>query len=126
MPPGPLPGGEAFRTIASLELLGALVGVMTLMPVEEFETEALGSVTMICGTDHQGNSFLLDKLLTTKYPLGVILMELAAQGGLRGAVLRADGIPRLENEEADALTNWEFHHFNPALRAEVDLEKLNF
>ena len=75
--------GEAFRTIASLELLGALVGVMALMPVEEFETEALGSVTMTCGTDNQGNSFLLDKLLTTKYPLGVILMELAAQVGWR-------------------------------------------
>ena len=47
--------GEAFRTIASLELLGALVGVMVVMPVEEFPVDALGTVCMTCGTDNQGN-----------------------------------------------------------------------
>ena len=52
--------------------------------------------------------------------------KLAVQVGMRGAVLRADWIPRLENEEADALTNWEFHHINPANRVEVDLDKLSF
>ena len=60
---------------------------------------------------------MLDKLLTTKYPLGVVL---------RAATLRADWIPRLQNEEADALTNWDFRHFDPARRIEVDLEKLRF
>ena len=36
------------------------------------------------------------------------------------------GIPRLENEEADALTNGEFHHFRAERRIPVDLEKLEF
>ena len=81
---------------------------------------------MTCGTDNQGNSYLLDKLLTTKYPLGIVLMELAVQLGKRGATLRADWIPRLENEEADALTNWDFRHFDPKKRVEVDMGKLNF
>ena len=118
--------GEAFRTIASLELLGILVSVMVLMPEGNFGSETLGTVSFNCGTDNQGNSFLLDKLLTTKYPLGVVLMELAVQLGTRNATLRADWIPRLQNEEADALTNSDFSHFDPAKRIEVDLEKLKF
>ena len=118
--------GEAFRTIASLELLGVLVGVMVLMPEVKTSSECLGTVSLTCGTDNQGNMFLMDKLLTTKYPLGVVLMELASQLGRRGATLRADWIPRLQNEEADALTNWDFRHFNPANMIDVDLGALKF
>ena len=95
--------GEAFRTIASLELLGILVGIMTLLPEAENRAEVIGSVSFTCGTDNQGNSYLLDKLLTTKYPLGVVLMEVACQLGLRNASLGANWLPRLQNEEADAL-----------------------
>ena len=86
--------GEVFRTIASLELLGVLVSVMVLMPDDDDAgAESLGSISLTCGTDNQGNSYLLDKLLTTKYPLGVILMELAVQLGRRNATLRADWLP---------------------------------
>ena len=64
--------------------------------------------------------------MTTKYPLGVVLMELACQAGRKRASMRARWIPRLQNEEADALTNGEFHHFQKANRIEVDLGKLKF
>ena len=50
--------GEAFRTIASLELLGVLASVMVLLPAEETSAEALGTVSMTCGTDNQGNSYV--------------------------------------------------------------------
>ena len=53
-------------------------------------------------------------------------MELSCQLGRRAAVLRADWIPRLQNEEADALTNGDFRHFEPSRRIEVDLAKLDF
>ena len=69
---------------------------------------------------------MMDKLLTTKFPLGVVLMELATQLARRGATLRANWIPRDQNEEADALTNLDFRHFDPARRVEVDLERLQF
>jgi hypothetical protein len=118
--------GEAFRTIASLELLGILVSVMVLLPDDAMRAETLGTVSLTCGTDNQGNSYLLDKLMTTKYPLGVVLMELAVQVGLRNAVLRANWLPRLQNEEADALTNSDFRHFDPSKRIDVDLETLDF
>ena len=53
---------------------------MVLLPVENFDraVPTSGLVTPGCGTDNQGNTFLVDKLMTTKYPLGVVLMELAA------------------------------------------------
>ena len=35
-------------------------------------------------------------------------------------------MPRLQNEEADALTNSVFHHFRKENRIEVDLGKLGF
>ena len=58
---------EAFRTIASLELLCILVAIMVLMPTQKIEARVLGSVSFTCGTGNQGNSYLLDKLMTTKY-----------------------------------------------------------
>ena len=69
---------------------------------------------------------MLNKIMTTKFPLGVVLMELACQLGLRRACLHARCLPRLQNEEADALTNGEFHHFDMNKRVSVDLEKLEF
>ena len=68
----------------------------------------------------------MDRLMTTKYPLGLILVELSHQLALRRAALRAKWVPRLENEEADALTNSDFRHFSQEHRIEVDLAKLPF
>jgi hypothetical protein len=118
--------GEPFRTIASLELLGSLVGLMVLVPRTDPRGETSAVLSLSCGTDNQGNSHLLDRMLTTKYPLGVVLMELAHQMRTRRLVLRAHWLPRLENEEADALTNFDFRHFDPARRIEVKLEELEF
>ena len=53
-------------------------------------------------------------------------MELSCQLGLRRACLQARWIPRLQNEEADALTNGDFRHFDKNRRIPVTLEGLNF
>jgi Skp family chaperone for outer membrane proteins len=53
-------------------------------------------------------------------------MELAHQMRARRLVLRAHWLPRLENEEADALTNFDYRHFDPAKRVDVKLEDLRF
>ena len=119
--------GEAFRTIASLELLGVLVGLMVLAPTQDAnKVERTGLITLSCGTDNLGNTFLLDRLLTTKYPLGVVLMEVAHQCRCRGLALRANWVPRLENQEADDLTNLEFKSFDESKRLDVDLDCLDF
>ena len=101
---------------------------MTLMPLSELARsgETTGLVTIGCGTDNLGKSFLMDRLLTTRYPLGVVLCELSVQMNLRRATVRASWVPRLQNEEADALTNWDFRHFSEVNRVPVDLDALDF
>ena len=113
--------GEPFRTIASTELLASLVGLMVLVPETEARGERAATITLTVGTDNQGNSFLLDRMLTTKYPLVVVLMELAHQMMRRRLVLRARWLPRLQNEEADALTNVDYRHFSADKRIPVDV-----
>ena len=81
---------------------------------------------MSCSTDNQGNSFLLDRLLTTKYPLGIVLMQLAHEMRRRRLVLRARWLPRLQNQEADDLTNDDYRHFKAENRIPVDIKKLGF
>ena len=53
-------------------------------------------------------------------------MELAHQLNRRRLSLRARWLPRLQNQEADDLTNNEFRHFDPRRRIPVDLDKLGF
>ena len=53
-------------------------------------------------------------------------MELAHQMRRRRLVLRARWLPRLQNEEADALTNFDYRHFTAAKRIQVDLDNLGF
>ena len=100
---------------------------MVLVPEGDTKvSNGTGLMTLSCGTDNLGNTFLLDRLLTTKYPLGVVLMEVAYQCRRRGLAFRANWVPRLENQEADDLTNLEFKSFDPSRRLDVDLDKLNF
>ena len=40
--------------------------------------------------------------------------------------MRAEWVPRLQNEEADALTNSDFRHFSAELRVPVKLEEMRF
>ena len=97
-----------------------------LFPVDRQVGDRAATISLTCSTDNQGNSFLLDKLLTTRYPLGVVLMELAHQMRRRRMVLRARWLPRLQNQEADDLTNMELRHFDPKKRIDVDINKLGF
>ena len=53
-------------------------------------------------------------------------MELSCQLSLRRSCLHARWIPRLQNEEADALTNGDFRHFDENLRIPVRLENFYF
>ena len=51
-------------------------------------------------------------------------MELAHQMKKRRVVLRARWLPRLQNQEADDLTNFELRHFDPKKRIQVDINEL--
>ncbi|CAE7438573.1 unnamed protein product [Symbiodinium sp. CCMP2592] len=109
--------GEAYRQIASLELLATLAAVVSFgVPTGE-------NCGFLCSaaTDNRGNSNLVARLLTTKFPLCVLLMELAVQLQDRGADLKLHWLPRLQNEEADSLTNGEYSRFDSRRRVRFDL-----
>ena len=64
--------------------------------------------------------------MTSKFPMLVILTEVAAQLRARELELGLRWAPREQNEEADALTNGQFHAFNPELRIPVVIEELDW
>ena len=117
--------GRPFKVIAALELLAVLYGILLLVPDGDFGG-ATGLIPITAGTDNQGNQHLVRKMLTTKYPLCLVAMELAAQLTLKHLDLRLDWRPRESNVEADALTNEDFTGFDPARRVDAAGVHLKF
>ena len=112
------------RRIAALELFATLLCLLVLLPARPTFEE--GILLLSAGTDNAGNGFLLDKLMTGKFPLNVVLMEMAAVLEERASRMLLQWVPRERNEPADALSNEDFSDFDPALRVEVDLGKIRF
>lgn len=117
--------GEPFRTIASAELLGVTVAIIVLGPGSKWRNGA-GRVGITGFTDNLSNAYLLDRFLTTRFPLSLVLMELAKQ--LEDSRLDLDlaWVPREQNEEADDLSKGRYSCFEMANRLEVDMEKVPF
>ena len=87
---------------------------------------AEGVIEISGETDNRGNSFVVDKLMSVKFPLNVVLMELAFQLHERGLSLDLKWIPRDDNVEADSLSNFCFDDFQPENRISVDIGNLGF
>ena len=89
--PGEIPWayekGEPSRAVAAFELLASLLSVMVLL-----HAEVRGSmgITLAGGTDNQGNVFLLDKWMTTRWPLALVLIEIGYQLRTLSALLRLE------------------------------------
>ena len=106
--------GEAFKTIAAQELSASLLCLKLLVCGCDFDCDVTLSLTG--GTDNQGNTAVVTKLMTTTFPLSLILMEVAACMHDKGLALRLDWLPRELNVPADDLTNWKFAKFDPLER----------
>jgi len=111
---------QPFRVIASLEALAVLVAVLTLTKPLAGSGQK-GSVLLPLMTDNRGNSFALTRLMSTKYPLCLLVMELAVALEERGLALTAEWAPREWNAEADAITNSRFDGFSEELRVPFDM-----
>ena len=114
--------GEPFRVVAALELYATLVSVMVFG--DRWPAGASGQVTIGGTTDNGGNPQILSRLMTSKFPLVVVLAELAEQLRSRGWRLDLQWAPRDQNEEADDLTNEEFGRFDLARRIPVEVGAL--
>jgi len=116
-------GANASATISASELLATKLSVPLFAPRGPLRQ---GVVKLTGGTDNQGNTYIVQKMLTTKMPVAAVLMQLATDLHQAGLWLELNWLPREENTEADALTNGDFSGFDPQLRvpvswAEVDL-----
>lgn len=117
--------GEPFRSIATLELVGVLLAVMLFSKGEKWSV-CRGAAVLPGLTDNQAITHVLRKFGSSSFPLSVVVMELACQLDEANLELDLRWVPRLQNEEADALTNELFDGFSPENRIEVDFNKLPF
>ena len=97
------------RTIASLELLGTLICVK--LWGTRMKESGRGSGYLTGGTDNQGNSYAVSKLMSTKFPLPLLLMELSETLRKEEQYLDLTWVPREKNQWADDLTNQKFDRF---------------
>ena len=77
-------------------------------------------------TDNQGNPFATAKMLSTKFPLNIVLMQLSSLMETAGIYLNLKWVPREENVLADALTNEDFSAFTPNRRIRVNIDAESF
>ena len=97
------------RIIAALELLATLIAVRLWDPCNG--QQGRGAVWARAGTDNQSNSYAVSKMMTTKYPLTLLVMELSEALRTRRCELSLEWIPRDLNQLADDLTNEKFDAF---------------
>jgi hypothetical protein len=114
--------GHGSRTIAASEMLASLFCVLAFIPAGT--NSCKGEVEMTGITDNQGNSFIVSKLLTTKWPGAPVLMELTSQLASRGMWLNLQWRPREQNSEADDLTNEVYDRFDQSLRIPMCFEDI--
>ena len=87
---------------------------------DKWGVASAGTIGLTGITDNLGNTFSVSELMSAKFPVVVILVELAAQLRRRELELDLQWVPRDQNEEADALTNAEFGGFDPNLRVPLE------
>jgi len=112
------------RQIAALELFATLLCVMLFLPNRPLDEDAV--MALSGGSDNAGNGFILDKAMSSKFPVCCVLMELAAQLERRRARLELQWVPRTRNQPADDLTNGVYEAFDSRRRIPVCLEELDF
>jgi len=87
--------GEPYRTIAALELYGTLLCILAF--ADGWPCSAVGRVRLAGTTDNLGNSYILSRLMSTKFPMLPVLGELAVQLMERRLSLELEWAPRLQN-----------------------------
>ena len=115
-------GGNPKRVIAALELLATVIAVK------------LWAGRCGCGlvarmkayTDNKGNSFVLHKGMSTKFPLTLLLMELSEELRERDLGMDLEWVRREENTVADDLSNGKSEAFDVELREKVDASTLEW
>lgn len=115
-------GNNPKRVIAALELLATIIAVK----LWGGRTSEGMVVRVKAFTDNKGNSFAVAKGMSTKYPLTIMVMELAEELRMRNLRMDLEWVKRDSNTVADDLSNGKIEDFDPALREEVSAEGLEW
>ena len=83
-------------------------------------------MTMSGVTDNAGNEALIVKCMTSKFPLYLMLIELAEQLNVRNMTVDLQWQMRDRNQAADDLTNEIFNEISPELRINPELGKIEW
>lgn len=112
-------GRNPKRVIAALEMLATLVAVKLWLK------KAGGDVNVRAEafTDNRGNEFIVQRGMTTKFPLVLLVIEMSETLRSEDATAGLTWIKREENQLADDLTNEEFGKFDEKKRVIVTEEK---
>lgn len=112
------------RVIAALELLGSIVAIKVFS--DRWEHGAAAGCSVTGATDNRGNSFAVTKMMSTKWPLTVLIVELSEELRALGLELFLTWVPRDSNEEADRLSNMDTTGFCPSRRVVVGPDTLSW
>ena len=110
--------------IAALELLGTIIAVKLF--AGKWSHNALGTCGITGSTDNRGNSYAVTKMMSTKWPLTALIIELSEELRANNLELHLEWLPRDLNEEADALSNLDTSGFDPSLEMKIDTSKLGW
>ena len=115
-------GGVPKRVIASLELLA------TILAVKVWGSEGGAGLVakMKAFTDNRGNAFALKRGMSTKFPLALLLMELAEELRSKDLSLDLEWVKRDMNVEADALSNGDWSKFSESKRIQFDMDNMGW
>ena len=109
---------ELLATYAALHAFGFILGDRDLVREK--------SLAMVAGgTDNLANEQLSRKRLTTKLPLGALLLQFHTKLWDNGLWMDLRWRPRGENVEADQLTNLVFTDFNLANRVDLQYAQMD-
>ena len=112
------------RVIAALELLATMVAMVLFDPLQEKGGKTCCGMTS--STDNRGNTYIVAKLASTKWPITTLLIELSEQLRARSAIMNLVWRRRDDNAEADALTNMDLKGFDPALRVGTTFKEIKW
>ena len=115
-------GRNPKRVIAALELLATLVAMKLWLTKAGSSAEVFAEAF----TDNRGNAFILKKGLSTKYPVTLLVIEVAETLRRCDAFATLTWVRRDGNVLADALTNEDFSSFDPQRREVVEEKKLQW
>jgi hypothetical protein len=110
------------RFIAALELLGSILAIILFSPA--WPRRAVGRFSVTGSTDNKGMSHAVAKMLSTKFPVAILLLELCEWLRAGSLELSLSWLQRDLNKEADAITNEDFTGFDQNLRLEVVPSKI--